>query len=71
MKWQSRNPGLREMTQIVIHEANPSENATEPHMKGVMNKKQQLPPSTFKNVVAGRDFFPWISLVTSASDPEC
>lgn len=70
MKWQSHIPGLREMTQIVTHEANPSQNTTEPHIKGVMNKNSSCHPQHSKTVVVGRDFFPWISLVTFTSDSD-
>lgn len=64
--------GLREMTPIVIHEVNPSQNITESHTKGVMNKNSSCHPQHSKNVVVGREiFFPWISLVTSTSDSDC
>lgn len=57
MKWHSSTPGPREMTQIVIHEANLSPNTTEPHIKGVMNKNSSCHPQQSKNMVVGRDFF--------------
>lgn len=63
--------GLRGMTQIVIHEVNPSQNITEPHTKGVMNKNSSCHPQHSECGSRKRDFFPWISLVTSTSDPDC
>lgn len=49
--------GLREMTQIVIHEVNPSQNITEPHTKGVMNKNSSCHPQHSECGSGKRDFF--------------